>query len=172
MGNLLFSPKGRIGPQSFLKGFGVIVLLHALITMLGAYNLPVASVLALLSLLLLYPVFCLLIKRNHDGGKSGWVSIVWLILFIILWFTVSGVAQNMTGGDVLREMQELTEAAMLEGDFGAVLGIAQEFAEPLAKKTSVATGVARFIGLMAVAFLLNVVIGQDQNENQYGPAPL
>jgi len=24
MGNLLFSPKGRIGPQSFLKGFGVI----------------------------------------------------------------------------------------------------------------------------------------------------
>ena len=172
MGKLLFSPKGRISQLSFLKGFGLIVLLHALITMLGAFNLAASGALALLSLLLFYPVICLLIKRNHDGGKSGWVSIVWLILFIIIWFMVTSMAQNMTGGDILAEMKELTQAALEDGDLGAMLALAEEYAEPLAKKTSVATGAARFVGLMVAAFVMNLIIGADKGENQYGPVPV
>ena len=171
MGNLLFSPSGRISKSNFIKGLGIIVLLHALITMLGAFNFAAASMLGLLSIVLLYPLFCLLIKRSHDGGKSGWMSIVWFILLVIIWFVVSAIMQQMTGGEILAEMEELTQAAAEEGDIGAVFAIAKDFAEPLAKKVSIPVGVGRFVALMGGGFLLNLFIGADADENQFGDVP-
>ena len=85
---------------------------------------------------------------------------------------VTSMAQNMTGGDILAEMKELTQAALEDGDLGAMLALAEEYAEPLAKKTSVATGAARFVGLMVAAFVMNLIIGADKGENQYGPVPV
>ena len=169
MRHLLYSPKGRIGPQNVLKGFGVILLLHALITMVAAFNMVLASFLVMFSVLLLYPLFCLLIKRSRDGGKSGWMSIVWFFMLILTWFVLSAIAQNLTGGEVLSVMTQLTQEAMIEGDWNAILQISNEYVEPLAKKTSIPKGLARFFGLMVTAVLLNKIIGEDPHDNVFGP---
>lgn len=146
------------------------MLLHALIVMLGAYNLPFCSVLSFFSVILLYPLFCLLIKRSHDGGKSGWFSPLWFFVFLVAWFIISAAVQNIMGGEILREMNAKTIAAMEAGDWGAIVSIAETYAEPLAKKINVAMGFARFVGLMVTAVLINMMIGVDNQPNKYGPA--
>ena len=169
MKHLLYSPQGRIGPQDFLKGFGLILLLHALITMVAAFNIGISAFLVFFSVVLFYPLFCLLIKRSRDGGKSGWMSIVWFILLLVFWFMLSGLAQNLTGGELLSEMTLLTQDAMAAGDWDAIVEISNTYFEPLAKKTSVPKGIARFFGLMIAAVLLNKIIGEDLHDNVFGP---
>jgi len=171
MGNLLFSPSGRIGPQAFLKGLGIIALLSALMAMVQAFNYQVGEILALVSLLLIVPMFFLLIKRSHDGGKSGWMSIVWFILIMILYFAAATVAQNMTGGEPLKEMQELVRAATEERDFGAMADIAKEYAPLVAKNTAIPTAIAGFAATMIGGFLINIIVKQDAHENQFGDIP-
>jgi len=141
MGNLLFSPSGRLGPQAFLKGLGIISVLSMLISMVPAFNFNLGTILTYVSIVLLFPLFCLLIKRSHDGGKSGWMSIVWFILILILSFAASAVVQNMTGGEPLKEMNELVRAATAEQDFGAMREIAKEYAPVVAKKTAIPTSI-------------------------------
>jgi len=171
MGNLLFSPSGRIGPQAFLKGLGIIALLSALISMVPAFNFTLGSILGYVSIILLFPLFCLLIKRSHDGGKSGWMSIVWFLLIVILSFAAASVVQNMTGGAALAEMNELTKAAGEEGDIGAVFEIAKEYAPQVAKKTAIPASIAGFVATMIGGFLINIIVKQDAHENQFGDIP-
>ena len=166
----LYSSKGRIGPEAFVKGLTLIVLLHALIVMLGAYNFHASAILGLLSLSLLYPLFCLLIKRSHDGGKSGWYSCLWFFILLMVWFIMSAIAQNLTGGDLLLEMNNATLAALEANDFEALLKVSENYAQPIAQKTNVAVGLARLTGLVGAGALLNMMIGADLHDNQYGPA--
>ena len=171
MGNLLFSPSGRIGPQAFLKGMAIIGIISALFGMVSAFNFGLGQILGLASLLLIIPMFFLLIKRSHDGGKSGWMSIVWFILIVVLYFIAASVVQNMTGGAPLAEMNELTKAAGEEGDIGAAFAIAKEYAPQVAKNTAIPVSIACFVAFMIGAFLVNVIIKQDDHENQFGDVP-
>lgn len=166
---LLYSPKGRIGPRDFIKGLALLVLLHALIVMLGAYNLNASSILSFLSIVLLYPLFCLLIKRSHDGGKSGWFAALWFFCLFILWFIASAIAQNIWGGELLVEMNTKTLAAFEAQDWGEIIVIAEEYAAPMAKQINVGTGVCRFAALLSAGVLINMMIGADPNTNKYGP---
>jgi uncharacterized membrane protein YhaH (DUF805 family) len=171
MGNLLFPPNGRIGPQDFLKGLGIITVLSALITMVPAFNFNLGTMLGYASLILLFPMFCLLIKRSHDGGKSGWMSIVWFILILIIGGIIQYFAGEMTGGAPLAEMKELTKAAAEEGDFGALVEISKEYAPQVAQKTAIPSAIAGFIGTMLGGFLINLIVKQDPHENQFGNIP-
>ena len=168
MSNLLFSPSGRIGPQTFLKGLGIIALINAFIKMVPAFSFTLGSLLALAGLVLLFPLFCLLIKRSHDGGKSGWMSIVWFILIIVFGLIAQSIAQNLTGGAILAEMKEATLAAA-EGGLGAVVAVSTEYAPKIAQKTAIPAGIAGFVATMLAGFLVNVIVKSDPSDNQYGP---
>lgn len=171
MGNLLFSPSGRIGPSAFLKGLGIIALISALIQIVPVFSFSLGTILGYASIILLFPIFCLLIKRSHDGGKSGWMSIVWFILMIIISGVLGYFVGQATGGDVLAEMKELTDAAGQEGDIGAVFEIAKEYGPKIAQKTAIPSAVAGFVGTMLAGFLINLIIKQDGHENQFGDIP-
>ena len=75
MGNLLFSPSGRIGPSEFIKGIMILAVISAVLTIIPMFSFTLGSMLSIIGIVLLYPLVCLLIKRSHDGGKSGWMSI-------------------------------------------------------------------------------------------------
>lgn len=169
MSNLLFSPSGRIGPSRFLKGLGVIAAISAVIQMVPAFNFGLGTILTYVSIILLFPLFCLLIKRSHDGGKSGWMSIVWFILIIMISGIVGYIAQKMTGGTLLAEMKEVTQLAAESGDLGAIFEIAQEYAPKIAQKTAIPSAIAGFIGTMLAGFLVNLMVKRDEADNQYGP---
>ena len=171
MGNLLFSPKGRIGPSEFLKGMAIIGIISALFSMVPAFNFSLGQILGLVGMLLFIPMVFLLIKRSHDGGKSGWMSIVWFIIIVVLYFVAASVVQNMTGGAPLAEMNELVKAAAEEGDLKAMGEIIKEYTPAVSKKTAIPVSIASFVAWMVGAFLINLFVKQDAHENQFGDVP-
>ena len=162
MGNLLFSPSGRIGPSEFTKGIMILAVISAVLTILPLISMSLAMVGGLVSLVLLFPLFCLLIKRSHDAGKSGWMSIVWFILFAIIMVVLSQVVTMVFGGDV----KDAVNAAAESGDLAAVLEVSQS----LAKKTAIPSAIAGLVGSFIAAFVINMLNKADDHENQYGPA--
>lgn len=65
---------GRIGRRAFWVGFGLVVA-GFFVADLAARG---AGPAALLTLLLLYPLIAVLVKRLHDRGRSGW----WVVALV------------------------------------------------------------------------------------------
>jgi uncharacterized membrane protein YhaH (DUF805 family) len=87
---LFFKPGGRISPQTFWAGFGVLSAIS-----LGVLFVPVVG--GLLCLLTLFPWSMLNAKRLHDLGRSGWFQLVQHLFNIGIVLT----AGAMIGGGVL-----------------------------------------------------------------------
>lgn len=168
MGNLLFSPNGRIGPQEFVKGIMILAIISAVITIIPMFSYSLGTMLSLVSIVLLFPLFCLLIKRSHDAGKSGWMSILWFIIYLIIIGVISYIAQKLTMGDLGMQMEEASKAAAEEGDIAAIMAVATEYGPQIAKKTALPSAIAGLIGSYVFALVLNMILKPQQGENQYG----
>ena len=73
---LLLSPRGRIGRRDFWMGFGVLMAASIALTLL-----PVVGQFA--GLVLLWPLACIHAKRLHDAGRSGWLLLLPLSVFVL-----------------------------------------------------------------------------------------
>ena len=176
MGNLLFSPSGRIGPSAFMKGLAVLALVGALIKVIPLFSYGLGSTLQYAGLLLLVPLVFLLIKRSHDAGRSGWMSILWVILIGIVSLILQSIATNMTGGAPMAEMKAATEELALSGaGFTELMTrtteLATEYGPAIAKNTAIPTAIASFLGVMGGGFLVNLINKHNPHENAYGPVP-
>lgn len=176
MANLLFSPSGRIGPSAFLKGVGILAAIGAVLAIVPLFNFSLGSMLSLVSIVLLVPLFMLVIKRLHDSGKSGWMSILFVILIGVVGIVLQMVASNMFGGSAAAEMKAATEELATSGaGFAEIMAASQELAleygPAIAKATAIPTAIAGFVGTMAGAFFVNLILKQDAHENQYGHPP-
>lgn len=177
MSNLLFSPSGRIGPSAFLKGIGILAIISALIGLVQLVNFKLAGVLAMASIVLLVPLFMLVIKRLHDSGKSGWLSILFVILIGIIGVIFSGVIGGFGAGEATHAIEAGLEELMASGaSLGQIAMASQEltleYGQAAAKETALLSSVGGFIGTMLSAFLINLVLKQDDHENEYGQPPL
>ncbi len=177
MANLLFSPSGRIGPSAFLKGMGILAIIFAIVIMISYFNFQLGGVLFLLSGVFLIPMFFLIIKRLHDSGKSGWLSILFVFLTMIIAFTLYSVVGNFGAGDATNAMTEAMEELMLSGASFTEIAMASqelttEYGQAAAKETTPLSAVGAFIGTLLSAFLINLILKQDPHDNQYGQPPL
>ena len=171
MGNLLFSPNGRIGPQEFFKGMMILAVISAVITLTGLVNFKLSQTLGLVSFLLLIPLFFLLIKRSHDSGKSGWMSIVWFILWIIVFMILGMLMSTIMPSAAETELKEALESAMLEGGgLGDIMALTKEMGPAIAKQSAIPSAIAGLVGTAVAAFVINMLNKHDDHENQYGPA--
>ena len=177
MANLLLSPSGRVGPSAFLKGVGILAAIGAVITLLPLVSYQLGTMLSLVSIILLIPLFFLIIKRLHDSGKSGWLSILFVILIGVITVVLQSVASNMFGGSAMAEMQAATEEIATSGAgfadmMAATAELAETYGPAIAKNTAIPSAIAGFLGMMAGAFLINLILKQDGHENQYGHPPV
>ena len=176
MASLLFSPSGRIGPAAFLKGTAILAGISAIITIIPMFSYQLGGLLSLVSIVLLVPFFMLLIKRLHDSGKSGWLSILFLILIVIVAAALQNVASSMFGGSAMAEMKAASEEIATSGaGLGEMVAATAELAETygpaIAKSTAIPSAIAGFVGTMVGAFIVNLILKQDGHENQYGHPP-
>ena len=163
MGNLLFSPSGRIGPGQFMSGVLVLVIISAVLGLLPVF-MPALGLLNVIGLVLIWCWIVLWVKRYHDAGKSGWMCLI----PIVVWLVIGGIVGALLPGlfadpAALEAMEAATEA----GDFGAILQSAM--GGGMTK-----TGQLINVGLGAVisyvvALIFNGMIKQDTHSNQYGP---
>ena len=171
MGNLLFSPNGRIGPQAFFKGMMILAVISAVITLSGLVSFQLSQILGFVSLLLIIPFFFLLIKRSHDAGKSGWMSIVWFILWILIFVALGMLVNTIMPSAAQAELETALEAAMTEGGgLGDIMTLTKEMGPAIAKQTAIPSAISGLVGTAIAAFLINMLNKHDDHENQYGPA--
>ena len=160
MGNLLFSPSGRINSAEFMKGTIILVVIGALLTLPGTLGMKgIGTALGTLSYLLAFPWVVIWIKRYHDGGKSGWMCLIPLIVYAVLLIVVMGA---MLGS----EFSQLIEMATS----GASQAEQEAFTENMMKGKEIPLTLAGIGTSLVVAFLFNSMIKRDDHENQFGPA--
>jgi len=148
---LFLSPEGRIGQKDYW--IGVLILIVAWVL---SHALHVLA--PIVWLLLIYPWVCVIAKRLHDFGKSGWlilvpvgVGIVAVIMALVFggFTAISAIYSAWSGG-----LEEPANWAVLIGAVGIMLA---------------------FLGLAALVklvFLLWVGLSAgDPAPNQYGPPP-
>ena len=145
--SVFFSSNGRIGPKDFWIAALILFCLGVVSSMLHLLAVIIGMVLA-------YCWICILSKRLHDSGRSGWLV---LVPFAI-WFAAWCVALVLGGAALIAAFAschyDAPSAAVLWGSLG--LGV-------------MLFGLA---GLVNLIFLLWVGFGPaDAGDNRYGPPP-
>ena len=164
LGSVLFSPNGRIGSRTFLRGLIVLLMAVIILQVASVYAGQIVGGLAgVVSLGLVYPYLCVFGKRLHDAGKSAW----WFLLFLLGYFILSGVLQMVllpvlspTAADLNDEMAMLMEQGQLAEAFAYAPDIARE---------SLFTSLISLIACNAVLGFLAARLKSDPDPNQYGP---
>lgn len=162
MGNLLFSPSGRIGPSAYMKGMLVLAVISAIISLIPLVSTGLGVAASFIGLVLIIPFIFLGIKRSHDAGRSGWMVLTHIVIAIIVSVALSYLLQ-MVG---MAPDDAAVKAAGESGDLAAVMEATGE----LAKASAIPSAVTSLIGTAIIAFLVNMFNKSDAGDNQYGPA--
>ncbi|MGB3456829.1 MAG: DUF805 domain-containing protein [Litorimonas sp.] len=166
MGNLLFSPSGRIGPGAYMKGMIVLAVISAVISIIPLVSPGLGVILGFVSLILIIPFIFLGIKRSHDAGKSGWMVLTHILLYIGVATAVYFIMQAL-GLGVDPTLQASMDEAAAAGDMGAVM----EMTGQVAQASAIPSAISTLVTTVASAFLINMLNKQDMGDNQFGPVP-
>ena len=163
MGNLLFSPSGRIGPGQFMSGATILIVVALVLSLLPIF-VPALAALGIVGLVMLWCWVVLWVKRYHDGGKSGWMCLVPIIVFCIVYMILATVLSTMFADPLAAEaMLEATESA----DFGALMQYAGTGG--MTTMGAIITAVAIAAVKYVIALVFNNMIKHDAHDNQFGP---
>jgi len=112
------------------------------------------------------------VKRFHDAGKTGWLTIAMVVLAIVASVIASMILPGLFGIDQMAqqaEMQEEIERAS-RGDPAAAFGAAMDASKSMAQ----ASLIPGILSTAIVTGIVGAVMGlfkTDPNDNQYGPGP-
>ena len=163
MGNLLFSPSGRIGPGQFMSGVKILVIIAVAIAILPAL-VPALVMLNILGLVMLWCSVVLWVKRYHDGGKSGWMCLIPIIIYIIIGGIVSTVLAGMF---VDTEAIAAIADAQEQADLGALMSMMGKGG--MTTTGLIVTALAGAAVSYIIAMVFNNTIKHDAHDNQFGP---
>ena len=163
MGNLLFSPSGRIGPGQFMSGVKILVIIAVVLAILPAL-VPALVMLNILGLVMLWCWVVLWVKRYHDGGKSGWMCLIPIIIYIILSLIVSTILAGMF---VDTEAIAAIADAQEQADLGALMSMMGKGG--MTTTGLIVTALAGAAVSYIIAMVFNNTIKHDAHDNQFGP---
>ena len=165
MGNLLFSPSGRIGPGEFISGVTILVVLGLVLQLIPIF-VPALTILGLVGIVMLWCWVVIWVKRYHDAGKSGWMCLI----PIIVWFVVAIIiGQILSGMFADPEVVEAIEAATVAGDFGELFSLSM--GGGMTKTGQIISALVGAAISYVVSMIFNKMIKQDNHDNQFGPQP-
>ena len=163
MGNLLFSPNGRIARNQFWQGM-VILTVASVLVAAGAVML--GTLVSLLGYALIYPYICVYGKRLHDAGLSAWWVIgVWLGTVVFNFILSLFLTPFFMGEEELAIQEEMSER-MMSGDFSGFLEGAEILAAELLPLTLFLTVLTNLVAAIVVGLLPS-----EPRENKHGPVP-
>jgi len=116
MGNLLLSPNGSINTAEFMRAGLILIAISVLISLVGYLMPQSAKLLGYVSLVLIYPWAVIWIKRLRDGGKSGWMFLLYLLLYIVLMIVAFMI---LGGGEIFKFSMEAVKEGMGEAEMMA-----------------------------------------------------
>lgn len=165
MGNLFFSPAGRIGSQDFMKAGVILIIIGIVLSLLKISNPSTTLLVSVGNLLLLYPWVCIWVKRLNNGNKSGAMIFSYIALYVAFLLGLTVVAILVFGDGTLWDAamayskQEITYA-----EYVSVIETAS--ANNLALPSLIAGVIASFLTLV----IADKATPNDTDDNQFGPA--
>ena len=164
--HVLLSPKGRIGPRTFLRGF---ILLTGGYMLMQLAEVFISPVFGLISLGFIYMYVCVFSKRLHDAGQSGWLYLLFLLGYIVVNTIVTMVLLPMLTPHAYEMYMEFFGYVM-SGDSSSAEAFMQENQSVLARALS-PTLIASFLLSSAVLGFIGSRLPSDPDSNRYGPPP-
>ena len=170
MGNLLFSPSGRVNPADFMRGVIILIVISALLTLIPLV-VPSLGVLKFLGLILFWCWIVLYVKRFHDAGKSGWLTIAVIVAIVVLSMIMGSVFISMFAAEEHKIAQiAVDELSVSGGGFLEIFKGSMEANAPVERKVALPSVIGGSILSYAIAWAVNKFFPHDEGENQYGPA--
>lgn len=161
--NLLLTPNGRISSTDFMKSGYVLILLGLIPAVVQMINKPIGSLLAVLFMVLLYPWVCIWTKRLHQGGKSGWMMLLYVLLYaIILVIAVTIVMFNFGGEEFMSLLKDQMDGNISQAEYKLAM-------EALSVKLALPMVIASLLCSLLTLFIGDKTIGLEEDENKYGP---
>lgn len=167
---LFFSPNGRINQQAYWRAVLILFAISAALSVLSAY---VSPFLGFLGIIFIWPWIAVHVKRFHDSGKSGWLTVGMVVLSLILSFVLAMILPGLFGVDqaaIQAEMQREVEQAASSGNPAAAMTVAME----ASKQAAQAQLIPSIVSTLIVTGVIGAIMGllkTDPNDNQYGPGP-
>lgn len=155
LGNLLFSPSGRINSSEFRKGAVILLALNFFLWLTWYAGVAVGALAALLSFGFIYCWICLFAKRFEDAGKSPAWFIAVFFGFLFLSYILAGFLALVLSPDLLERNAEL-QAAMQNDpeDIQALMPLMNQMMQSLI----VPYAVAYFFAGAIIAFGTNALL--------------
>ena len=165
MSNLFLSPYGRIDSTAFYRGGYILILISVALSLINLLSPQFGKILGIINYVLIFPWVVIWIKRLHNGGKSGWMFLVYLLLYFAVAVVGFGIAVSMFGGDEFMQMlTDQVEGRITQAEMQAQLEIwARENMAPMLIASIGSSVLTIFIG--------DKTIPTDTDDNQYGPVP-
>ena len=167
MGNLLFSPSGRIGSSEFYRGGFILILIGTAFSMTKMISPGLGVMFGLLSYFLAYPWVVIWIKRLHNGGKSGWLVLLYGLLYTVILMVAAMIVLIAFSGP---EFMELIKA-QAEGDLSQAeyMRQSQEMGASLAPKLALPVAIVGILASLLTLFIGDKATPNDEGDNQFGP---
>jgi uncharacterized membrane protein YhaH (DUF805 family) len=166
---LFFSPNGRITQGTYWRGALILFAISAVLTAAAAF---VSPFLGMAGLIFIWPWIAIHVKRFHDAGKTGWLTLAMVVLAMIVSFIASSFLPGLFGIDqaaIQAEMTErMTEAA--NDDPSAMMSSIMEETKALSQRMLP----AQILSTLLVTGIVGAVMGlfkQEPKDNQYGALP-
>ena len=172
IGQLLFSPSGRVSPADFMKGAYILIGIGFVLALLPLVSLTLSGIGSIISLVLIFCWVVLFIKRYHEGGKSGWMTLIPIAVFLLASFVLSPILLGIFSpeyAELQAQMEaQAAEAAASGAGIGEIFGTAMEGAEAIAKASAIPSAIIGAVLSFAIAFGFNKIIPVDPTENRFG----
>ncbi|OZB12791.1 MAG: hypothetical protein B7X53_17485 [Hyphomonas sp. 34-62-18] len=167
---LYLTPNGRIDQPTYWRAVLVLFGISAALSVVSAY---VSPFIGFAGILFIWPWIAVHVKRFHDAGKTGWLTVAMVVLAVVVSFVLAAFLPGLFGVDpaaMQEEMQREIEQAASSGNPAAAMSVAME----ASKKASQAQLLPGILSTLIVTGVVGAVMGlfkTDPNDNQYGPGP-
>lgn len=159
---LFLTPNGRISQSTYWRGVIILAAISIVLTVLSAYVTPMVGILALL---FVWPWIAIHVKRLHDNGKTGWLTIAVVVAAIIVSFILGAVVSPLLGGGVANMEAEINAAAQT-GDINAIMEMSRDM-----QKAQLIPGIVQTALMTGIIGFGMSLLKTEPAENQYGPVP-
>lgn len=168
---LFLSPNGRIDQPTYWRGILIVFAIGAVLNVISAF---VSPFLGFISIVLIWPWIVLHVKRFHDSGKTGWLTIAIVVLSVIVSYILSLVVPGLFGIDqaaLQAEMQREIEQAGASGNPAAAMSVAMDSTRDLAKRMIIPGTIQGALVTAIIGFAMGAINKTDPNDNKYGSGP-
>jgi len=167
---LFLTPNGRIDQPTYWRAVLILLGISAALSAVSAF---VSPFLGFLGLLFIWPWIAVHVKRFHDSGKTGWITVAMVVLALVVSVVSGLVLPGLFGIDqaaLQEEMMREVERSS-SGDPSAALSAAMEASKRVAQAQLLPSILSTAIVTGVVGAVMGAINKTDPNDNQYGPGP-